>query len=100
MAKYIGYHESHLLPLKGGETVTILKGTPIKTTHPTKKHRVAGRTYKVKVNHVLNGTTVTVLNRYRDEELGPKQNPSIRWPGEGGYWFEVDINLIPEANAP
>jgi hypothetical protein len=97
--KYIGYHEDHELPLKDGDVVTILKGTPIKTTHPTKKARVAGRTYKVKINHILNGTTITVLNRNRGEELGPRTNPSVRWPGEGGYWFEVDINLIPEAKA-
>lgn len=28
----------------------------------------------------------------------PTQNPSVIWPGTGGYWCEVDINLLLEAN--
>lgn len=28
----------------------------------------------------------------------PTQNPKVVWPGSGGYWNEVDINDILEAN--
>jgi hypothetical protein len=28
----------------------------------------------------------------------PTQNPTVVWPGTGGYWCEVDINLLLEAN--
>lgn len=28
----------------------------------------------------------------------PTQNPSVIWPGTGGYWCEVDINFLLEAN--
>lgn len=28
----------------------------------------------------------------------PTQNPTVIWPGTGGYWCEVDINLLLEAN--
>lgn len=34
-----------------------------------------------------------------EEVRTPIDNPTVRWPGEGGYWFEVDINDIPEANS-
>ena len=97
--RYEGYHRDDELPLKDGDIVTILRGTLIRTTMPRAedKTRVARRTYKVKINHLLNGTTITPLTRRPDEQLGPRTNPSVRWPGTGGYWFEVDINDIPEA---
>lgn len=67
MDKFIGYHSS--LPIKQGQTITIKKGMPVRTL----KHGVtgAGRTYKVKVNHILNGQTLTVgtvLRRQGEDE--------------------------------
>ena len=109
MKRFEGYHEDHDLPIRRGDTVTILKGTTIQTTMPSKDRtgrtgyyvtKTAGRTYKVKVDHILNGMTFTeefVRNRGNGEKPGHKQNPSVRWPGTGGYWFSVDINDIPEA---
>lgn len=99
--RFEGFHEDHELPVKRGDTVTIRKGTSIKTTHPTKKEIVAGRTYTVKINHILNGTSEanwefnTWTQKY-EEVRKPLSNPSVRWAGAGGYWYEVDVNDIPE----
>lgn len=93
MTKFIGFHTDDALPIKRGDTVTILKGTPIR--HNGKDHR-AGRTYKVKVDHVLNGCTDTHSDHARKVNMS---NPCVRWAGTGSYWSAVDINLIPEAGA-
>ena len=97
--RFEGYYADHELPLKDGDVVTILKGTRIRTTMPRAEDKVryAKRTYKVRINHLLNGTTITSLTRRPGEQLGPRTNPSVRWGGTGSYWFEVDINDIPEA---
>ncbi len=102
--RFEGFHNDEDLPVKKGDTVTIMKGTVIKTLMPSMnggyRTKLAGRTYKVKVDHILNGMTFTeefVRNRGNGETAGHKQNPSVRWPGTGGYWFSVDINDIPEA---
>jgi hypothetical protein len=106
MTKFVGYHENKDLPIKAGDTVTILKGTKIKSMHPTRKVFTAGRTYQVKVNHVLCGSSDFDLNatlahlsttNERKDIYIPRSNPSVRWPGYRGYWSEVDINDIPEA---
>jgi hypothetical protein len=98
--RFEGYHEDHEIPVKKGDRVTIRKGTMIRTRSPAitggYKSKVTGRTYKVTVDHVLNGMNKPV----GDERHNPSyavQPPSVRWPGTGGYWFEVDINDIPEA---
>ncbi len=89
MPQYIGYHDDNTLPIKPGQTVTIRLGTLIRRNG--KDYR-AGCTYEVKVDHVLNGCTDT----HRSVNT---RNPSVRWPGSGGYWSAVDVNLIPEAGA-
>lgn len=98
--KYIGYQDENTLPIKKGQTVTIPKGTTLQSTHPQMRTKVAGRTYKIVVDHVLPGITFTEFhcNRRLEETSGPKKNPSVRWAGTGGYWFEVDINDVPEVN--
>jgi hypothetical protein len=100
--RFEGYHDEHDLPVKAGDTVTIVKGTLIRTTMPVPgkkayQAKIAGRTYKVKVDHILNGMTITEEFVRNGETAGHKQNPSVRWGGTGGYWFQVDINDIPEA---
>lgn len=35
-------------------------------------------------------------NKYGDVSI-PIQNPSVRWPGEGGYWCEADMNEVESA---
>lgn len=93
MPQYIGYHDDANLPIKDGDTVTILKGTPIQHRGQT---TVAGRTYKVNVNRVLNGITDSHSDHTKRVNT---RNPSVGWAGTGGYWSDVDINLIPEAGA-
>jgi len=44
---------------KSGDVVTILKGTVIKTTQGFTT-KTAGRTYKVKINHLLHGRSLSV----------------------------------------
>lgn len=99
--KYNGYIEDSQLPIKPGQTVTIRKGATVRSTAPKRKLYTAGKTYKVKVDHVLNGRGDPRLpvndpdvNRYGIE------SPSVRWAGPGGYWCWVDLNEIPEANPP
>ncbi len=103
--KFVGYYEYYQLPVKKGQTVTIKKGTAIKTTlpDPAKRERVAGRTYKVLVDHVLPGRSTCdqvwdEATRTYVEVRTHYDNPSVRWAGEGGYWFEVDINDLPEVS--
>ena len=87
-----GYVESQVLPIKRGDTVTIPKGTTIHTTG-ARKTFTAGRTYKVKVHYVCCGSVSYVLHG----QIIPAQNPRVTWVGAGGYWCEVDINEVPEA---
>lgn len=83
MRRFEGYHSQDKLPIKRGDAVTIVKGTTIVYRGKTIK---AGRTYRVKVDHVLPGTHSRTIT-----------NPSVRWAGRSGYWCEADINQIPEA---
>jgi len=130
---YSGYTPIEELPVKKGDTVLIPRGAFIRTMHPSKHDRYAGRSYRVRVNHTLGGSEVQVGHVYTDgsfreacwhgdlrsikEEYGtediaslwpvmkvignivllPLSNPSVRWPGEGGYWCEVDINDVVKA---
>lgn len=104
MAKrFEGFHENEDLPIKRGDVVTIPKGTKISTTMSNKREKIAGRTFKVKVDHVLNGSSTSerVWDATWDTYVEVRthvNNPSVRWAGEGGYWHEVDINDVPEAN--
>jgi hypothetical protein len=100
--RFEGYHDLEDLPVKRGDHVTVLKGTRIKTTMPAKdgsgyRVKVAGRTYKVTVHHVLNGVTRSDLVCGRGETPGPVSPPQVCWAGEGGYWHQVDLNDVPEA---
>jgi hypothetical protein len=83
--RYVGYTPVNQLPVKKGDTVTIRKGTSITFKGKVKP---AGRTHDVVVDHVLPGT-VSTLDRLG---FNAPQNPTVRWPGSGGYWSEVDIN--------
>lgn len=98
--RFEGFHELDELPVKKGDLVTILKGTTIRTTLPSMtggyEVKVAGRTYKVRVNHVFEGMNRPAGHKNHNPSY-PVQSPTVRWPGTGGYWFGVDINDIPEA---
>jgi hypothetical protein len=90
--RYEGYHDERTLPIKQGMTVTIKKGTMVKTFG--KDPKPAGKTYKVKVVFLGCGQNAHV---YRGEAI-PAVNPSVSWAGPGGYWSDVDINDLPEVN--
>ncbi len=53
----------------------------------------AGRSYTVKVDHILQGAEYLSLTDGKVVD-----NPKVCWPGSGGYWSQVDINDILEAN--
>jgi len=63
---------------QSGDLVTILKGTAIKTTHPQFPTKTAGRTYKVKVNHVLNGWSLCVGYRNYSAD-GEMDHTDLSW---------------------
>jgi mannose-6-phosphate isomerase-like protein (cupin superfamily) len=101
--KYVGYHPIETLPIKRGDVVTVPKGAPVRTTDPHGKSRVVRRTHKVKVVTVSPGADYVQLrpghpDANERDEVHVVVNPSVTWAGSGGYWHEVDINLIPEAN--
>lgn len=83
--KYKGYCDPGSLPVKKGDTITLLKG--MKYEH-LGESRIVKRKYTIKVHHMLAGVTHT------DREGDPihRMNPSIRWAGSGGYWCGMDIN--------
>lgn len=83
---FVGFHAPETLPIKAGDVVTIKKGVIVKTVG--REPKPAGRTYKIKVHHVGCGMVAHNGN--------PAWNPTVVWPGPGGYWSEVDINDVPE----
>lgn len=89
----LGFGQRRVKCTKGCEDgflrVRIPKGTLIKTIYHGE--RLAGRTYTVKVEHLLNGVSQHV-NYHQD--VVPTENPKVRWPGPGSYWSEADINDV------
>lgn len=91
-AAYLGFREDRDLPIKPGDTVTIPKGVVVKTIG--KPPKPAGRTYKVRVDHILSGSNAYLEgNAFRREIVRPT-SPKVRWAGTGGYWSEADINDV------
>lgn len=93
--RFVGYHEESTLPVKRGDTVTIKKGTVIRSMGP-EREKIAARTYKVKVAHVLPG--MDAHTNYHGEAVAAV-SPSVEWVGTGGYWHTASINDIPEAQS-
>ncbi len=92
--KYLGYHDDSDLPVKRGDVVTIKKGTMIRHRGQVKP---AGRTYQVTINHLMNGQNAMVEGNAFRKVVRDIKPPTVVWPGSSGYWSEVDINDIPEA---
>ena len=90
--KYVGYCDK--MPFKKGDRVRILKGCPLSTTHPkhndTKGRYTASRSQVITVHHTLPGMT----EYYGTERETHLSNPSVCWPGSGGYWIDADINYV------
>jgi hypothetical protein len=86
--KFIGYHEKlSKFGIKKGDFITIKKGTKYHSMKDGEYH-IAGKTYKVKVNHLIHGT------QYEDYGKKIVRNTEVRWAGSGGYWYSVDINDV------
>jgi hypothetical protein len=86
--RYVGFWDKELLPIQAGDKVRVPKGTYIRTMHPSKANMPSQRSIIVTVDHLLSGAYW--------EEIDKKiiENPSVRWPGSGGYWMEADINDV------
>lgn len=95
MKTFQGYHELHDLPINPGMMVTIKKGVLVKTVG--RDTRPAGKTYKVKVHHLLPGCSPHPMFVGEMAARTRTENPKVVWAGPGGYWSEVDINDVPEA---
>ena len=101
--KYPSYLSDEQIPLKRGDTVTIKKGTPI---FHRGEWKLAARTYKVKINHfsVIWVGSAKRLVPYPSNWPAPVDSrgngvlcSAICFPGSGGYWSDVNLNDIPEA---
>lgn len=75
---FMGHCPQSGLPIKRGMTVTIPKGTMVKTIG--KAAKPAGRTYKVTVDHIMEGSNGWSEGR---DNTHPMMNPKIVWPGAG-----------------
>ena len=97
--KYLGYCPE--LPFQRGMEVTIPKGTPI---HHRGKVKPAGRTYKVKVHNVDQGSIMCLASsswsgeRYTWSNPKRPTTPKICFAGSAGYWSEIDINDLVQEN--
>lgn len=113
-SRFEGYCEQSELPFKPGDIVIIPKGTKIRHMHFGDIE--AKKTYKIRVHHLMPGSSATpnMMDAEEREKYGltpdkvtgedfyrgyfPLTNPKVVWPGAGNYWSEVDINDILTAN--
>lgn len=126
MPRYDGYHGYDDLPFQKGQEVIIPSGVTVKTMHPSRDSYTTSRKQKVRIHHFLPGQTVRLIDAVKDRHVRqiaqerfdmneleaeverdhagaydkriPLQNPTLCWPGTGGYWCEVEINDVLEAN--
>lgn len=87
---FIGYHHDITkFGLKRDDIITIRKGTKYHSSRYGYSHDLfAGKTYKVKVNHLLHGA------QWEDKGKIYIYNTKVVWVGSGGYWQEADINDV------
>lgn len=76
-----------------GDSITIAKGVPIRSTHPAygRNAKPNGRCRKVVVASVMNGLI-------KPEQMGfdfRAISPEITWVGSGGYWHRAYLNDLP-----
>lgn len=124
--RYEGFHTDAALPIKRGQKVVIPAGTTVRSMG-SKGTYVTKRAQTVTVRTVMNGQSVPNHYALNDKDYhGPLKakgfdfaplealraanspeyyngyvaisNPTVSWAGAGGYWCDVDINDILEAN--
>ena len=125
--RYEGYHEASALPLKRGQKIVIPAGVTVRSMKPGKADYVTKRSQTVTIHMFINGQSVrprvalgdkdyfyplkekgfdfSQLEAWREANAPeyyhsyvPISNPKVSWAGAGGYWCDVDINDILEAN--
>ena len=77
-------------PIRRGTTVRIPAGTLVRSMNPKHKApRVTKRATTVTVHHASPG----YIDHYGDRGLGAGLVvlPTITWPGEAGYWQDVQV---------
>jgi len=73
--------------IKRFDYIRVPKGAEIRTTHSTRGPRyVNAKNRTVCVDHVRSGKGFI--------------NTVVVWVGQGGYWFECDLNLVTKVEAP
>ena len=71
---YKGHVKDNELPIKPGDKITIKKGTEVHSYRPDRGKFTAGKTYKVTVDHIISGRTVTIAGRHKgDDQWRPEQ---------------------------
>jgi hypothetical protein len=78
------------MPFRQGNRIRIPAGTVVDSTHPRRKRFTLTRAHTIVVNHTLPGIG------YPDSL--DRKSPRVCWPGTGGYWCEVDINDLVDAD--
>jgi hypothetical protein len=92
---YLGPQVESELPVRRGMEVTILKGTEVKVVG--KPLRLAGKTYKIKVDHVAVGSCFYVTEDWKGKVYHRPEPTQVVWAGPGGYWSRSNLSDIPEA---
>lgn len=82
-AKFIGPFRRN--PFARGQTVVIRKGSIVRRNG---QDVVVRRSYRIRIHSIGEG--------FSHEDHGPVVvNPSITWPGTGGYWTDLDLGKSP-----
>lgn len=124
--RFEGYHDDHQLPFKRGQKVVIPAGVTVRSMGSRGTY-VTKRAQTVAIHHFLPGQSISnhlalndkdyyyplkakgfdfsALEKLREENhleyyegRVATQNPTVVWAGTGGYWCDVDINDILDAN--
>lgn len=79
-------------PIVKGSTVTIRKGSTVRSCNPSKEEYQLSRNQTVKVHKVVEG--------YPEHSGYPARNDEIHWAGSGGYWHWTDVeNIISDSKS-
>jgi len=126
--RYEGYHSDSALPIKRGQKVVIPAGVTVRSLG-AKGTYVTKRAQTVTVHIIMPGQSIPNHWALGDKDyrrpleakgfdFGPLEalraanspeyyegkvnvsNPMVTWAGAGGYWCDVDINDILDANTP
>lgn len=95
---YVGFYQDSELPVKQGMEVVIPKGIRVTSTNPSKKEYVTKRAQTVTVHVVLPGEAWEQAWDLGGALFAAARNPQVSWAGASGYWCDVELNDILDAN--